>query len=188
MTRTRDEVIVGPGTLYVAPEGEAFPVNPTVAPAGNWVEVGYSENGWAFARDITTEDVLVAEEIDPLFTFKTAQNLRIVGSFAQASLANLELAFGGGSIAVGSPAAGFNTYTPPPTNEFDRYAVLLRVAAPEDPSGTPRLRDFQCPSCIQQGSFEMQHDKAPAKALIAVEFRLLVPGAGDIFDIVDATA
>ena len=188
MTRTRDEVLVGTGTLYIAPEGEAFPVNPTTAPAGNWVEVGYSEDGWAFARDITTEDVLVAEEIDPLFTFKTAQNLRIVGSFAQASLANIETAFGGGAIAVGSPAAGFNTYTPPATSEFDRYAVLLRVSAPEDPSGTARARDIQAPSCIQQGSFEMNHSKAPAKTLIAVELRLLVPSTGDIFTVIDETA
>lgn len=188
MPRTRIEVLVGTGTLYTAPEGEAFPTNPVTAIAGNWVEIGYSEDGWSFARDVTVEDVFVAEEIDPLFVFKTAQNLRMVGSLAQASLGNLELAFGGGAVTVADPAAGFDTYTPPLTGDYDRIALLLRTTAPEDPAATTRVRDILIPSAVSAGSFEMAHAKAPAKTLLAVEFRILLPTSGPIFEVVDETA
>lgn len=188
MPRTRDEVLVGTGTLYTAPEGEPMPTNSTTAVAGNWVEIGYSEDGWALARDVTVEDVNVAEEIDPLFVFKTAQNLRVVGTVAQSSLANLELAMGGGTYTADNPAVGYDSYAPPGTDEFDRYALLLRVSAPEDPAGTARARDIQIPSAVSTGAFEMQHAKAPAKTVLALEFRILIPSSGDIFFVIDETA
>ena len=67
MARDPLEVLVGTGTLYAAPLGEAFPTDPTTAVAGNWEDVGYSDEGWSFVADRTFEDVEVAEEADDLF-------------------------------------------------------------------------------------------------------------------------
>lgn len=185
MPRDVTEVLVGAGTLYTAPQGEAFPTNPSTAPAGNWVEIGYSEAGWTVEADKTLEDVLVAEEVDPIATFKTAQSIRVTGEMAQASLPNLELAFGGGTFQVDTPAAGFDTYTPPTSDTFEELSVLLRTVAP---GNTAWFRDWQFPRSAAAGAVAAQHTKAPQKANVAMEFRVLLPTAGSIFTIIDQTS
>ena len=57
-----------------------------------WTDIGYSEGGFSLEYDKTFEDVMVAEEIDPIKTIKTAQEVRVTGELAQASLSNLKLA------------------------------------------------------------------------------------------------
>lgn len=183
MARDVTAIVIGPGELYWAPLGEAFPTNPATAVAGNWEDVGYSEDGWTVEADKTVEDVFVAELIDPVASFKTAQSIRITGSMAQVGLEQLQLAFGGGSIAVGAPAAGFDTYTPPASETFAEYAVLLRTDAP----GGALKRDWQFPRAIAAGAIASQFTKAPQKALVAMEFRVLVPASGSIFKVIDDT-
>lgn len=185
MARTTDEILVGTGTMYVAALSTAFPTNPDTTPSGSWAEVGYSEGGWNFEVDKTFEDVPVAEEVDPVATFKTAQAIRVTGELSQASLTNIQLAMGGGTISPSTPGAGYTTYTPPASSEFTEKALLLRVNAPKV-GGTYQLRDIQCPRAVAAGAFQMAHAKAPQKTVIAIEFRLLVPSSGDIFTIIDA--
>lgn len=189
MARTKTEVLVGAGTLYTAPVGEAFPADPQTAVAGQWEDIGYSEDGWAFAADFTVEDVVVAEEVDPLFVFKTGQNLRFLGTIAQASLANFAVAMGGGTITptVGPPA--LDTYAPPAADVYNAKALLFRTKAPGFVSGTNEIyRDIQIQEAVNVGAFEMRHSKAPAIASIGIEFRILVPATGDTFNVVDTTS
>lgn len=182
MARSTTEVLVGPGTLWSAPLGEAF-VDVDVAPAGNWVDIGYSSEGWAFGADFTFEDVPVAEEVDPIFVLKTAQELRISGSVAQPSLENIQIAMGGGTVVNDPGPPDIDTYTPPAADAFVPLALFLRV------DGTDGfVRDFHIQSAINTGAFEMQHAKAPDLTLIALEFRLLKPAAGDIFLVVEANS
>lgn len=187
MPRSVDEILIGPGFLYTAALGEAFPTDPGTAVGGNWVEIGYSEDGWAVEADKTFEDVFVAEEVDPVGTYKTAQSIRIVGEVAQASLANLQLAFGGGTIQTDTPSAGFDTYTPPATTGFTEYAVLFRTNAPGT-SAQAFKRDWQFPRCVPAGAVSARFTKAPTKANVAIEFRALIPSAGSIFTVIDETA
>lgn len=183
MARDPLEVLVGVGTLYIAPQGEAFPANPATAPAGNWEDVGYSEEGWIFAIDRTFEDKVVAEEVDPLRVYKTAQTIALRGTASQASLENMLIAFGGGAIADDTPAVGYRTYTPPVSDTFVERSVFLRALAP--PGDGTEFRDIQCPRVISVAATEMAHAKAPAGTVLAMEFRLLVPTAGDIFTIIE---
>ena len=117
---TISEVIVGTGVLYVAAisnEGNAsgdyvaFPAdNGSGAwsdPAAAWVDVGYSEDGWTLEMDKTFEDIMVAEEIDPIATFKTAQEVRLTGELSQASQTNIVTALGGGTITTGDGSNGY---------------------------------------------------------------------------------
>lgn len=183
MARNALEVLVGTGTLYVAPLGEAFPTTPATAVAGNWADIGYSENGWSFAVDRTFEDIEVAEEVDPLRVLKTAQSISMRGVAAQASLEVLQIAFGGGTIADDTPSAGFRTYSPPASASFTERAVFLRVDAP--PGDGTNNRDIQCQRVVATGAVEVPHDKAPAISVVAIDFRLLIPAAGNIFDIIE---
>ncbi len=181
MARDTTEVLIGTGTLYLAPTGTAFPADPSAAPAGTWVDIGYSEEGWSFNIDRTLEDVEVAEEIDPLDVLQTKRELHIVGSCAQASLDNLLIALGSGAIvdAVGPPA--IRTYTPGATDSLTRKALLLRTKAP----GTDKLRDTRISYVVSASAVEMASKKAPEKTLIAMDFRALKVSGTDLFTIRD---
>ena len=201
-----NEVLVGTGVLYVADRsasGLAFPGDDgagafeSVGTASNaWRDIGYSEDGWTLEMDRTFEDILVAEEIDPIKTIKTAQEARLMGELSQASLANLSVAMGQIDSYVSEDdsdfAAGYDVVKAPITDSFSEMAALLIA---EGPAGADR--HMQMPRVVSVGAFSMTHAKAPQKVVIATEFKLLVPdstfnvgatgGKNHLFKIVDNT-
>jgi len=200
---TISEVIVGTGVLYVAAIGNdsnasgdyvAFPTddgaNAWADPASGWLDVGYSEDGWTLEMDKTFEDIMVAEEIDPIATFKTAQEVRLTGELAQASQANIQVALGGGTITTGDGSngyvSGYNAILPPSTDDFDEKSLLLIV---DGPNGADR--HVEIPRSINVGAFSMAHQKAPQKVVIGIEFKVLKPKSvsqyTDLFRIIDNT-
>jgi hypothetical protein len=200
---TISEVIVGTGVLYVAAIGNdgnasgdyvAFPTddgsNAWADPASGWLDVGYSEDGWTLEMDKTFEDIMVAEEIDPIATFKTAQEVRLTGELAQASQANIQVALGGGTITTGDGSngyvSGYNAILPPSTDNFDEKSLLLIV---DGPAGADR--HVEIPRSINVGAFSMAHQKAPQKVVIGIEFKVLKPKSvsqyTDLFRIIDNT-
>jgi hypothetical protein len=179
-----NEVLIGTGVLYVADRtasGLAFPSDDgsgnwqTVATASSsWRDIGYSEDGWTLEMDRTFEDILVAEEVDPIKTIKTAQEARLMGELSQASLANLSVAMGQIDSYVSEDdsdfASGYDVVKSPITDSFSEMAALLLA---EGPAGADR--HIQMPRVVSVGAFSMSHAKAPQKVVIATEFKLLVP-------------
>src|SRR5882672_7475617 len=100
MARTTTEVLIGPGTLYLADVATAFPADPSAAPAGAWADIGYSEDGWAFSVNRTIDPSAVAEELDDIDVLQSARNIHVMGSAAQASIENFKTAMGGGTIVA----------------------------------------------------------------------------------------
>jgi hypothetical protein len=201
-----NEVLIGTGVLYVADRtasGLAFPGDDG---SGNWQavstasaawrDIGYSEDGWTLEMDRTFEDILVAEEVDPIKTIKTAQEARLMGELSQASLKNLSVAMGQIDSYVSEDdsdfAAGYDVVKSPITDSFSEMAALLIA---EGPAGADR--HIQMPRVVSVGAFSMSHAKAPQKVVIATEFKLLVPdstfnvgatgGKNHLFKIVDNT-
>ena len=72
---------------------------------------------------------MVAEEIDPIDIYKTAQTINLTGELAQATLENLKYAMSGGTITTDS-SANTKTFVPPTTAGFTEWSLLLRVQAP----------------------------------------------------------
>lgn len=191
MAKSISEVMLGTGVLYIGDEAAAFPTDPTTTPSSSdWTDIGYSESGWTLDYDKTFEDVMVAEEIDPIFTIKTAQEVRISGELAQVSLANLKEAMGGGTITTGTPGVGFSELKPPSSDSFLEKSLMLRIDAPDSTlGGTLKKRDVLVPRAVNVGAFSMTHAKAPQKVLVAVEYKVLKPGSGaqfsELFKIID---
>ena len=197
---TISEVIVGTGILYVAAianDGNAsgdyvaFPADngsgAWSTPAAGWVDVGYSEDGWTLEMDKTFEDIMVAEEVDPIGTFKTAQEVRLTGELAQAGMTNLQIALGGGTYTssdTNNYASDYASLIPPATDDFDEKSLLLVV---DGPAGADR--HVEIPRALNVGAFSMAHQKAPQKVVIATEFKVLKPKAvsqhTDLFRVVD---
>nr|BAR25869.1 hypothetical protein [uncultured Mediterranean phage uvMED] len=199
MAQSITEVLLGTGTLYTALESDlngsspsaTFPANPSAGPDTTyWTDIGYSEGGFSLEYDKTFEDVMVAEEIDPIKTIKTAQEVRVTGELAQASLSNLKLAMAGGTVSADTPASGYSTLVPPTTDSFLEYGLLLRVNAPgTDEAGTGKVRDIHVPRAVNIGAFSMVHAKAPQKVTITVEYKVLKPNSdapfSNIFKVID---
>jgi hypothetical protein len=199
MAQSITEVLLGTGTLYTVLESDlngaspnaTFPTDPTTAPSSSYfTDIGYSEGGFSLEYDKTFEDIMVAEEIDPIKTIKTAQEVRITGELAQASLANLKLAMAGGTISEDTPSAGFSQLAPPTTDSFIEYGLLLRVNAPgTDEGGTAKSRDIQVPRAVNIGAFSMVHAKAPQKVTVTIEYKVLKPNSdapfANIFKVID---
>jgi hypothetical protein len=178
---TISEVLIGTGVLYYKDRTTSslvFPndstgawENPTTLSVA-WEEVGYSEDGWTLEVDKTFEDVMVAEEVDPIKTLKSAQEVRLTGELSQASLGKLQLAMGGGAVTEDDSnfASGYDVYLPPLSDTFTEYALVLHT---DGPAGADR--QFHVPRAVNVGSFAMAHQKAPAKVSLATEFKILVP-------------
>jgi len=183
-----NEVLIGTGVLYIADRTTsnlAFPTDDTnnagswEAVSSDWRDIGYSEDGWTLEIDRTFEDILVAEEVDPIKTIKTAQEARLMGELSQASLVNLSVAMGQSDAFVSEDdsnfASGYDVVNAPLTNEFKELAGLLIT---EGPAGADR--HIQMPRMVSVGAFSMSHAKAPQKVVIATEFKLLVPDAAGL--------
>ena len=179
-----NEVLIGTGVLYVAgrtTSSLAFPGDDgagawSATDTTKWRDIGYSEDGWTLEMDRTFEDILVAEEVDPIKSIKTAQEARLMGELSQASLKNLAVAMGQTDAFVSEDdsnfASGYDVITAPDTNSHSELAGLLIT---EGPAGADR--HVQMPRMVSVGAFSMSHAKAPQKVVIATEFKLLVPDA-----------
>ena len=198
-----NEVLIGTGVLYLADRtgsGLAFPADnsgtfQTAAEASAlWRDIGYSEDGWTLEMDRTFEDILVAEEVDPIKTIKTAQEARLMGELSQASLQNLSRAMGQTDAYVDEDgfATDYDVVAAPITDSFSELAGFLVV---EGPAGADR--QIHMPRMVSVGAFSMSHAKAPQKVVLATEFKLLVPdstlnvgatgGKYHLFKIIDNT-
>ena len=143
-----NEVLIGTGVLYLADRtasGLAFPADNSgafqtaAAASSEWRDIGYSEDGWTLEMDRTFEDILVAEEVDPIKTIKTAQEARLMGELSQASLKNLSIAMGQTDAYVDEDgfATNYDVVVSPITDAFSELAGFLVV---EGPAGADRQR------------------------------------------------
>ena len=71
-----DEVLLGAGTLYVAPIGTTEPTSASAALPSAWREVGWTEDGSTINYVMTSADVNVEEEFDPVKIVTTGPRAR----------------------------------------------------------------------------------------------------------------
>lgn len=155
-------IAIGPGSLYVADIGTTDPTSATATLPSAWRAVGYTEEGNTFTYEITTEDVEVAEEFDPVRIDTTKRSGTVAFSMAEMTRANLALALNLGASAVNDTTA----IEPPAPNTELRVKIVL------DTFGGSR---WLFRRCIQSGSLEIGRKKSPDKSLIPVEFKLEKP-------------
>lgn len=155
-------IAIGAGTLYVAAIATADPTNATAALPSTWRQVGYTEEGNSFKYGIETEDIEVAEELDPVRIDTTKRAGSVSFSMAEMTRANLVLALNGGAAATNDTSG-----VEPPA-----IGAELRVKLALDTIGGSR---WIFRRCVQGGEIEISRRKSPDKALIPVEFKLEKP-------------
>jgi hypothetical protein len=171
---------LGPGYLYHAPLGSDLPDN-TVAgsvftdtwPVA-WVLVGATDEGSEFNYELDTEDVEVAEYLDPPAVVSTGRTIGINFAMVQISTTNFKRALNGGVITTtGSGATQLNEYVPP-----DVGSEVRAMIGWESQDSTERLIGLQC---FQAGEVTIERRKGADKATLPVEFRMEKPASGPPF-------
>jgi hypothetical protein len=161
---------LGPGQLFIAALGTTEPTDLTTAwsaVSANWVMLGYTDDASEFHYEPATDDVEVAEELDPISTQTTGRTATIAFALAQLTATNLKRAMNGGTITTG---AGIVTFEPPDLGTEVRVMIGWEA---ED--STERWVYRQC---YQQGDITITRGKGAVKALIPCEFRLEKPVTG----------
>lgn len=167
---TPGALALGPGQLFIAALGTTEPTDLTTAwsaVSANWVMLGYTDSASEFHYTPSTEDVEVAEELDPISTQTTGRVSTISFALAQLTATNLKRAMNGGTITGG---AGIVTFEPPDLGTEIR--VMLGFES-EDSQERWVYRQ-----CYQQGDITITRGKGAAKALISAEFKLEKPATG----------
>ena len=168
-TRSSTETALDPGLLYVAAIGTTEPTTSSDLAAATlpsaWREVGYTEDGSVFKYDVKSEDIEVAEELDPIGSAITGRTGTLEFKMAQATRRNLYLA-----LNMGAAGANDGTTIEPPDPSGMVRVMLLHVS---NDAGSVRGTLFR--QCFNVGGLEEDFSKAPKKVLIPVMFKLEKP-------------
>lgn len=163
---TPASVKLGPGLLYIAAIGTTEPTTLTGALPSAWVAVGYTEEGSEFGIEVTSEDIEVAEELDPIRTVNTKRSVSVTFDAAEITATNLKRAFNGGTISA--PTGGYVTFDPPAAADTPVRAMIVWQA--DDNQERWLFRQ-----CFQAGPITMARKKAPDKTLIPMSFKCEKP-------------
>lgn len=169
-TKSSDEVLLGAGTLYVAPIGTSEPTSASATLPSDWREVGYTESGSAIDIAYSNEGVPVAEEFYPVKYVTTAVEMSLGFNMRQTSRRNLALALNAGAAAANDGTA-FEPVAP---------GSEVRVMAVLDTEEGARWIFRQA---FQGGNVTINRDKAPNVAGLPVQFRLEKPTGNQPFKV-----
>jgi len=199
MPRTEQEVLIGPGFFFIAPHSAGAPepqpvllVADTVNtdPAGNWIDVGFSEDGWSFAGQNVFSFWTPAELVDPVVTVKDSAEYHMRGVMAQFSLENLKTALSGGTIVTDTAGVSMTSpelrhYTPEASADFEFLSALFRVEIYgfNFTSSEPNIRDFYIPFVVSVAEVEVPHTKGANPSLLGVDLQAIKGTGTDIIRI-----
>lgn len=161
---------LGPGYLYAAALGTTEPTDlatPWASVSASWTGLGYTDDGSSFGYSPDTDQVEVAEELDPIAIVTTGRSASVSFALAEITASHLRTAMNGGTLTTGT---GVVTYEPPDIGSEVR--IMLGFEAEDH---TERWIYRQC---FQSGDVSIVRKKGADKATIEVEFSLEKPATG----------
>lgn len=171
-------ILIGPGTIYTAPFGEAEPSLDvdTISWAGNWIEVGYTDGGIEVEYTPEVFEAFVDQELGPVRSKLTAEQFIIRVPIAEADLRNHNLAITGSTLTTqaaggGKPAQDILKFG---SGSLVEKALGVEAESPESQAdGTQGWRAIFMHRAISLGTVTSAYRKAE-KTMVPVEFRALV--------------
>jgi len=151
------EIIMSPAEVFLALEGEAFPVVDAI-PSGNWARLGksgsrsQSEEGVTVAHKQTVAEHSTAGSMGPVKAVRTAEGLSINMLIEDLTLEAYAKALNGagiGQIAQAAGVAGAKVLGLSMGSEVTTYGLLIRFPSPE---GDGMNAQYEVPKCFQAGN------------------------------------
>jgi hypothetical protein len=121
-----NQTIIGAnGSVYFAPVGTVIPINPTVAPAAAWLDVGFlNQDGLQYTLSKETTDFQAWQSLYDIRTVINRLNLMLGMTMLQWNAVTLPLALGGGAVTTASP--GLFKFEPAEPGAIDERAAIFR--------------------------------------------------------------
>lgn len=176
----REEILVGPLELYLAPRGEEFPA-PESQPSGNWQLLAKSgienqdEDGVTVSFPQSIETFIGGGNTMPIKAWRTEEGVEIAVSIADLTLDVLGVALNSNEETEDSGTVEMSLYR---GIQVAEHALLARGASPYDPAG---VGQFQVPACITSGEPEITYSKTGVSA-VAFNFQALKPEGDEMDD------
>ncbi len=187
---TASNVIVGVASLYIAPVGTAKPSVPTTAgatswatPTTPWVASGFTETGVTLNVDRKTGEIRVEEQSTPVLITPDTLDVTIDITFAEDTIANMQNAYGGGTITT--TAASASTPGLSTLNLADALTAVAVVFYGVNSFGYQR--QVYIPSMVAAGKVKTQYMRVKSPRLYPTTFTATcAPSAIEIDDITAA--
>lgn len=199
MARSEQEVLLGPGYMYVAPHTagapEAAPTFTTALtltddPAAGWEDVGFSEDGWNIVASNEFAFWTPAELVDPIATVKDSAEYHARGVLAQFSLENLQIALSGGTITVDTAGVSMTSpelrsYVPAASTSYDFFSVLFITQKNDfnETSAEECIRHTYMPYVISVAELDVPHTKGANPSLMGIDLQAIKGAGADILRI-----
>lgn len=173
-------IATGPGFLYYANLASALPAN-TVAGSvftdawpGAWSLLGATDEGSEFSYSVDTDNVEVAEYLDPVMVVPTGRTITMSFALVNINATNFKRLTNGGTITTsGSGATLLSSFVPAALG-----AEVRSMIGWESQSCDERLIGYQC---FQTGDITTSRKKGSDKALLSAEFTFEKPVSGEAF-------
>jgi hypothetical protein len=159
---------LGPGRLYYAPLGTAEPATAIAALPSAWRVVGYTESGTQIEAEVTSESIMVAEELDPVLIVQTSRMTRLTVEMVEMAVSKLAFAMGGSATRV-DDATAFDFPDPASVTGF-----MLVWDSHESPTDANNRR-WIFRAVYPNGTITINRNKAPQKASMSASFMCAVP-------------
>lgn len=166
MSGTPDNVIIGPGWLYMAPLATSEPADSTTALPSAWISLGYTEDGTDMVVSNKNDQIMVAETKYPIRVVNSESVVKLRVKLAEPTLRNLKAAFGGGT-------AGSNTATSMELPTDLTGIMLVHDSHPSTSLTENRRKVFR--ECYPSSDVSVAFKKSPNKTTVDVEFMAVLP-------------
>ena len=127
------DTVVGPGSVWLAPVGTAFPVVDLATPAAAWISLGETDGGLTFTPKRSVKKHYTDQSFAPKKTTVTLRETEVSVALAQITLERLAKILDGQAIvtvAAGAGTAGYRYFTLSAAATLPQYAMLIRVPSP----------------------------------------------------------
>lgn len=165
------EIVVGPQTLYLAPEGTPYP-KIDEAPQAPWVMVGksgtrnYSEDGVSTTHSQTIAKIRTAGSIGAVKADRTDEDLTITVTLMDNTLESYSIALGGlapSTTAAGEGTAGFKKLGLSRGETVKTYALLARGVSAYNEA---MAAQYEVPRCYQSANPNPVYRKGQGTGLL----------------------
>lgn len=108
MAVTASNLVLGSATLYIGAFGAVEPADAKTAPAVAWTDLGGTTDGVTISVAPEYTELAVDQVIDRVGSRLTSRSITVQTNLAEATLENLKIALGGGTVTSASGKKTFD--------------------------------------------------------------------------------
>lgn len=186
---TAGNVTVGLAQIFTAPANTVAPTaTPATGlfatPASPWLATGFTVQGGQIDVDRKTDSIMVEEQSTPVAILTDSQNITVTLEFSEDTVANMQLAYGGGTVVTTAPATGIAGSSALSLSDTLSQLAVLLLATNSYGLG----RSIYIPNVIATGKVSTKYRRAKAARTYPATFTAICPPSAIVVTDITAVA